>query len=122
MITIRLTKLGRKKLPIYGIVVTNKRSARDGQYIDKLGTYNASTKPGEVRINEEKVIKWLKIGAQMSTTVRSILSKAGILLKWHLEQGVIKGKIDENKKKAKVKEWEKINEKKINKTFNYTFI
>ena len=46
MITIRLTRLGRKKLPIYGIVVTNKRSARDGQYIDKLGTYNASTKPG----------------------------------------------------------------------------
>ena len=122
MITIRLTKLGRKKLPIYGIVVTNKRSARDGQYIDKLGTYNASTKPGEVRINEGKVIKWLKIGAQMSTTVRSILSKAGILLKWHLEQGVIKGKIDENKKKAKVKEWEKINEKKIDNTFNYTFI
>ena len=122
MITIRLTKLGRKKLPIYGIVVTNKRSARDGQYIEKLGTYNASTKPSEVRIDEEKVIKWLKIGAQMSTTVRSILSKAGILLKWHLEQGVIKGKIDENKKKAKVKEWEKINEKKIDKTFNYTFI
>ena len=122
MITIRLTKLGRKKLPIYGIVVTNKRSARDGKYIEKLGTYNASTKPSEVRISEEKVIKWLKTGAQMSTTVRSILSKAGILLKWHLEQGIIKGKIDENKKKANIKEWEKINEKKIEKTFNYTFI
>ena len=122
MITIRLTRLGRKKLPIYGIVVTNKRSARDGQYIEKLGTYNASIKPGEVRIDEEKVIKWLKNGAQMSTTVRSILSKAGILLKWHLEQGVIKGKIDENKKKAKINEWEKVNDKKIDKTFNYTFI
>ena len=122
MITIRLTRLGRKKLPIYGIVVTNKRSARDGQYIEKLGTYNASTKPSEVRIDEEKVIKWLKNGSQMSTTVRSILSKAGILLKWHLEQGVIKGKIDENKKKVKINEWEKVNDKKIDKTFNYTFI
>ena len=122
MIVIRLKKQGRKKLPIYSIVVTNKRSARDGQYIEKLGTYDASVQPSSVRIDEEKVLKWLKIGAQISTTVRSILSKAGILLKWHLEQGIIKGKIDENKKKAKIKEWEKINDKKINKTFNFTFI
>ena len=122
MIVIRLKKQGRKKLPIYSIVVTNKRSARDGQYIEKLGTYDASVKPSNVRIDEEKVLKWLKVGAQISTTVRSILSKAGILLKWHLEQGIIKGKLDENKKKAKIKEWEKINEKKLDKTFSFTFI
>ena len=80
---IRLKRMGARKAPFYRVVVSDSRSPRDGRFIEEIGTYNPLTQPAEVKIDEEKALKWLKNGAQASDTVRSLFSKAGILKKFH---------------------------------------
>ena len=58
MVKIRLTRLGDKKTPFYRVVVTDSRKARDGEYIEKLGTFNPLTQPAEIKIDEELTKKW----------------------------------------------------------------
>ena len=88
MVKLRLARQGRKKVPIYKIVAADSRSRRDGRFIESLGQYRPSNEPGQkiVDLNEGRVMHWLKVGAQPTDTVRSLLSKEGILLKWHLEK------------------------------------
>ena len=87
MVKLRLARQGRKKVPIYKIVATDSRSRRDGRFIESLGQYRPSNEPGQkVQLNEERTMYWLGVGAQPSDTVRSLLSKEGILLKWHLDK------------------------------------
>lgn len=87
MVKLRLAKQGRKKLPIYKIIAADSRSRRDGRFIEALGQYRPTNETNKiVDLNEERVMYWLKVGAQPTDTVRSILSKEGILLKWHLEK------------------------------------
>ena len=83
-VRIRLLRMGRKKKPFYRIVVMDSRTRRDGRYIDKVGNYDPLKKPAEVTIDKEKVLKWLKQGAEPSKTVFNILQKEGIALDWHL--------------------------------------
>lgn len=78
-VKIRLTRMGDKKSPFYRIVVADSRKARDGAYIEKLGTYNPLTEPAEVTLNVESAKKWLANGAQPTETARTILVKEGIL-------------------------------------------
>ena len=78
-VKIRLTRMGAKKKPVYRIVATDSRRPRDGQYIELVGTYNPLTTPAEVKINKEVAIKWLKNGAEVTDTVRSLFSKEGIM-------------------------------------------
>ncbi|MDO4813841.1 MAG: 30S ribosomal protein S16 [Gemella sp.] len=82
-VKIRLKRLGAKKSPFYRIVVADSRSPRDGRSIETIGTYNPVKEPAEVKIDEELALKWLGNGAQPSDTVRSLLSKEGILKKFH---------------------------------------
>lgn len=70
--------MGAKKKPFYRVVVADSRAPRDGRFIEEIGTYNPNVNPAEVRIDLEKAEKWLKIGAQPSDTVRSLLKKAGV--------------------------------------------
>ena len=121
MLVIRLRKRGRKKLNIYDIVVTNKRSARDGKYIEKIGTYNSVLNPSKITLKEDIALKWLKLGSETSKTVRNILSNAGIMLKWHLDKCIKRGSLTEDKKKKIHSEWEKNNNKK-SKNSEYTFL
>lgn len=87
MVKLRLARQGRKKLPIYKLVAADSRSRRDGRFIESLGQYLPSNEPGQkITLNEDRVLYWLRTGAQPSTTVRALLSKEGILLKWHLEK------------------------------------
>lgn len=81
-VKLRLTRMGAKKRPIYRIVASDSRVKRDGQYLELVGTYNPLTNPAEVKINEEVALKWLNNGAIPSDTVRSLLSKAGIMAKF----------------------------------------
>ncbi len=83
MVKLRLKRMGAKKQPSYRIVAADSRAPRDGRFIEILGFYNPRTNPAEVIIDEEKVLKWLNNGAQPSDTVRSILSKEGIMKKFH---------------------------------------
>jgi len=86
MVKIRLARQGRKKLPIYKIVAANSRARRDGRFLESLGQYRPSNETGKIEINEERVMYWLRTGAQPTDTVRSLLSREGVLLKWHLEK------------------------------------
>lgn len=80
-VKLRLTRMGAKKAPFYRIVATDARRSRDGQYLELIGTY-APTNDGKVTINEELALKWLKNGAIPTATVKSILSKNGIMSKF----------------------------------------
>jgi len=81
-VKIRLTRMGAKKRPMYRIVASDSRRPRDGEYLELIGTYNPVATPAEVKIDEEKALKWLTTGAIPSDTVRSLFSKAGIMAKF----------------------------------------
>ncbi len=82
-VKLRLKRMGAKKDPYYRIVAADSRYPRDGRFIEAIGTYNPSTKPAEVKVNEEAALRWLNSGAQPSDTVRNLLSSAGILKLFH---------------------------------------
>src|SRR5882762_4116285 len=86
MVKLRLAKQGRKKLPIYKIVAADSRDKRDGRFIEALGQYRPQNETDKVQLKEDRIMYWLGVGAQPTDTMRSILSKEGILLKWHLEK------------------------------------
>ena len=81
-VKLRLKRMGSKQKPFYRIVAADSRSPRDGRFIETIGTYNPIKKPAEVSVNEELALKWLKNGAQPTDTVRSLLSKQGIMAKY----------------------------------------
>ncbi|QHX35850.1 30S ribosomal protein S16 [Spiroplasma sp. TIUS-1] len=81
MVKLRLRRAGKKRAAFFRIVATDSRVQRDGIYIDLIGTYNPIN--GETKINEEIALKWLADGAQPTDTVRDILSKHGIMKKFH---------------------------------------
>jgi small subunit ribosomal protein S16 len=99
-VTIRLTRMGRKKRPYYRIVVTDTRAPRDGRYIECIGTYDSMNNPAGVTIEEARTHYWLDQGAVPSDTVKSLLRHRGILLKRNLKKrGFDEPKIDEEMKK-----------------------
>jgi small subunit ribosomal protein S16 len=79
MVKIRLRRMGRRNKPFYRVVVADSRSPRDGKFIDIIGHYNPLTDPATISIDGEKALKWLRYGAQPTDTVRSLLSKLGII-------------------------------------------
>ncbi len=91
-VKIRLTRMGRHNDPIYRIVVADSRFARDGRYIEQVGYFNpnAKGKAPSLTLNNEKIMDWLNKGATPSDTVKSLLSKAGII-KAFAESKVKKG-------------------------------
>lgn len=78
---IRLVRLGRKKRPFYRIVVCDSKERRNGNFIEIIGYYNPMPEVAEVKIDEVKALDWLKKGAQPTDTVRSLLSKSGVIAK-----------------------------------------
>lgn len=72
-----------KKKPFYRIVVADSRFPRDGRSIETIGTYNPLLDPVEVKIDEEATLKWMHNGAKPSDTVRNLLSREGIMEKFH---------------------------------------
>ena len=77
---IRLRRVGRKKLPLYRIVVADKESPRDGRFIEIIGTYNPKgTTPAEkIQVDADKARRWISHGATPSETVQSLLKQAGV--------------------------------------------
>ena len=82
-VKLRLKRMGAKKRPFYRIVAADSRSPRDGRFIEEVGYYNPITSPADVKIDEEKALKWLKDGAIPTDTVRDLFSKQGIMKKFH---------------------------------------
>ncbi len=83
---IRLSRFGRKKHPFYRIMVSDSRSPRDGRHIEQIGYFDPLTNPKKVKIDRDKVIQWLDLGATPSTAVRNLFSSSGILLERELKQ------------------------------------
>ena len=79
-VKLRLKRMGSKQKPFYRVIAADSRSPRDGKFIETVGTYNPAN--GDVKINEEVAIKWLTNGAQPTDTVRSLLSKQGVMAKY----------------------------------------
>jgi small subunit ribosomal protein S16 len=75
MLAIRMTRIGSNKRPTFRMVVTEARSPRDGRVVDTLGFYNPKTKPATLKVDREKLAHWLSVGAQPSSTVKSLMKK-----------------------------------------------
>ena len=103
--------MGKKRQPIYKLVAADARSPRDGKYIEAIGTYNPKTDPATIEIKEDRAMYWLDCGAQPTTTVKTIFSKQGILLKKEL----IKQGLSEEAISAKLEEWGKNQESQVEK-------
>jgi small subunit ribosomal protein S16 len=104
-VKIRLARRGRKKKAIYDIVVADARAPRDGRFIEKLGIYNPGTNPASIVLESDKAVDWLLKGAQPTDTARSILQHEGVMLKKHLQVGVIKGAITQEVADSRFEEW-----------------
>ncbi len=85
-VKLRLSRKGRRKRPIWAIVAADSRKPRDGRYIEDLGRYFPLEQPARVNLKEERVLYWLAQGARPSDTVRSMLSKQGLMLVHHLQK------------------------------------
>ena len=118
MVKIRLARRGRKKLAMYDVVVTDARAPRDGRFIEKLGTYNPLTVPAKIELKNDRAFHWLMQGAQPSDTVKAMLSYRGVMLKKHLQIGVVKGALTQEQADSKLEEWVKAKESKIQATSN----
>ena len=79
MVKIRLRRMGAKKNPFYRIVVADSHFARDGRFIEEIGTYNPVANPSEIKLDVERAQYWLKNGAQPTGTAKSLLKKAGAI-------------------------------------------
>jgi len=73
MLAISLMRMGAKKRPFYRVVVKEKRSKRDGKYLENLGTYNPMSEPAEVNLKHDRIAYWIGVGAQPSETVASLI-------------------------------------------------
>ena len=83
MVRSRLRRVGRKKTPLYRIVVADSRSPRDGRFIETIGQYDPRKTEGGLNIETDRANHWLDVGAQPSDTVRSLLRRAGLLKARH---------------------------------------
>lgn len=109
MVKLRLRREGKKKQPIYRIVVADSRSSRTGKYIQAIGFYNPLLNPMVVELNEAKLFAWLKRGARPTDTMRSLLQRKGLWLRWTL----MKRGADEAKIASEVEKWQMMQADKL---------
>ena len=75
MVKIRLRRMGAKKAPFYRVVVADSRYPRDGRFIEEVGYYDPMTNPATVKLDNEKIAKWIANGAQPTETVKALIDK-----------------------------------------------
>lgn len=99
---IRLTRMGKKRSPFYRIIVVDERDARDGKYIDLIGTFNPKTDDEKLRLkyDADKIHDWLKKGAQLSEVMTQVFSDEGLIKQFTESKGTQK-KTKSRKKTAK---------------------
>ena len=106
-VKIRLARHGKKNYAFFHIVIADSRAPRDGRFIEKLGSYNPGTNPASIVLEAGKAVDWLLKGAQPTDTARSIMQHEGVMLKKHLQVGVIKGAITQDVADARFEDWKK---------------
>ncbi len=78
MVKIRLSRIGKKKVPFYRVIVSDSKFPTDGRFIEQIGTYDPNTDPSTVKIDAELAKKWIANGAQPTESVKKLLKQAGI--------------------------------------------
>lgn len=107
-VKLRLRRLGRKKKPFYRIIAADSRSPRDGRFIEEIGYYNPISDPMTIDVQEDRALYWLGQGAIPTTTVKSLLRKKGIILRFDLaKRGLTEDQIIEEMKKWEVLQLER---------------
>ena len=81
-VKLRLTRVGKTKQPQYRVIAADSRRARDGRFIENVGTYDPTKNPAVVKLEEAKTLDWLSKGAQPTDTVKQILKKEGVWAKF----------------------------------------
>ena len=98
---IRLKRIGRRNRPFYRLVVMDSRKRRDGAAIEELGWFNPIEADKPYSLNEERILHWMKLGAQTSEAVHELMKRSGLAHRWHLtQQG-----LDENAIEKEMKKW-----------------
>jgi small subunit ribosomal protein S16 len=87
MVRIRLRRVGKRKQPLYRVVVADSRSPRDGRFIEIIGQYNPLTDPSTITIDNDKALTWLRKGAQPSDQVKALLKRTGIWSEYVKDKG-----------------------------------
>lgn len=101
--------MGKKKQPFYRIVAIDSRESRDGKYLENLGYYNPVTKEIDLKVKADRALYWLGQGAQPSDTVRSLLRREGVMLRFDLLK---RGK-EEEEIAREIKKWKDLQEEKV---------
>ena len=100
---IRLKRIGRRNRPFYRMVVMDSRSRRDGAAIEELGWYNPIDLDHSFSLKEDRILYWLKEGAQTTDATHKLLRRAGIAHKWHLiNQGLYSTQVEKEMQKWKL--------------------
>ncbi len=109
MVKLRLRRIGKKKQPMYKVVVADSRASRDGQFIEAIGVYRPLESPMVIEVKEDRLFTWLKRGAEPTDTVRSLLQRKGYWLRW----GLMKRGADEATVTTEVAKWQALQEEKL---------
>ena len=109
MVKLRLRRTGKKKQPFYKIVVADSRASRTGKFIEAIGRYDPRANPMVIDVDEARLFVWLKQGAQPTDTLRSLLQRKGLWLKW----GLMKKGTDEVKIAAEFEKWQMLQADKL---------
>lgn len=102
---IRLQRHGRKGYAYYPIVIADSRAPRDGKFIERIGSYNPNTNPATISLDFDRALYWVEAGAQPTDTVRSILSREGVMMMKHLRGGVRNGAFTEEEAQCRFEAW-----------------
>ncbi len=107
-VRLRLRRVGKKKMPMYHIVAADSRAARSGEFLEVLGRYEPLQHPAVISTREDRLFHWLRSGALPSDTVRSLLQRTGVWLKWTLtKKGAEAGTIASEMEKWQMAQAEK---------------
>ncbi len=109
MVKLRLRRVGKKKQPIYKIVAADSRASRNGKFLEAIGQYNPLVNPMIITVKEPRLYSWLKNGAQPTDTLRSLLQRKGLWLKW----GLMKKGADEATITAEMEKWQALQADKL---------
>lgn len=107
-VRLRLRRAGKKKMPMYQIVAADSRTARDGKFLENVGRYEPLQNPMQITLKEGRIIHWLKNGAQPTDTVRSLLQRSGLWLRWSLT----KRGVDEATIATELEKWQMVQAEK----------
>jgi len=105
---IRLKRIGRRNRPFYRVVVMDSRNRRDGAAIEELGWFNPIQEDKPFVLKEDRILEWLKVGAQPSEAAHGLMKRSGLAHRWHLtQQG-----LDEKTIEKEMKKWVLTREKR----------